>query len=238
MRSMFNRLTVILGLMLAVLPAAAQQIVLNSGSVIGGGPSYDGGTFNSGFAPATRAVDEQTGAINIETEARNNYWLGPDGVTTSYFVLDLGAAFKLGQIDLFNTHNWESLDRSTNAFQIAASNNVSFVNATLGFNVVSGVSILSGTLPFTTAAAPPANTFTSSNGLTSGDVAYRYISFTFSSYVGVDNSAGQGGGLHEIRITAIPEPGTTAFLAGFAALSFVILRVKRKGLRSPVLEHD
>lgn len=229
---------IILGLMLSVLPAAAQQIILNSGSVIGGGPSYDGGTFNSGFAPATRAVDEQTGAIAIETENRDNYWLGPDNVTTSYFVLDLGAAFKLGQIDLYNTHNWESVDRSTNTFHIAASNSVSFVNATLGFDLVSGVSILSGALPFTIEDAPPANTFTSANGLTSGETAYRFISFTFDSFAGGSGSAGIGGGLHEIRLTSVPEPGTTAFLAGFASLSLVLIRAKRKGVLSSLVEHD
>lgn len=216
-----------LSLVLIALPLSAQQIVLNVGSVIGGGPTYGSATYNTGSNPASLAVDEQTGAINVETELRNNYWLGPDGVATSYFVLDLGAAYQLDQIDLFNTHNWESMDRSTKDFTIQASNSVTFVDAAMGYNLLSGVTILSGILPFTSDDPPGANVFTAANGLNTGNVAYRYVSFTFDSYRGIDDSVGHSGGLHEIRLYAVPEPSTYAALAGAIALGLTLVRRRR-----------
>jgi hypothetical protein len=218
----------VLGLLLTVLPVFGQQIILNSGSVIGGGPSYGGGTYNTGSHPASLALDEQTGPINVETEQRDNYWIGPDGVSTSFFVIDLGAAYEIGAINLFNTHNWESMDRSTKDFRIEASNSVSFVNSTVGYALVSGVTILSGILPFTSDNPPGANVFTSANGLNTGGNAYRYLSFTYDSYRGIDDSIGHSGGLHEFRVYAIPEPSTALLLAAGGIGVAVVRRLRKR----------
>lgn len=227
MNSSMTPIRVALGLMLMALPAFGQQIILNSGSVIGGGPTYGGGTYNTGSHPASLAVDDQTGSIDIETGLRDNYWIGPDGLASSYFVIDLGAAYQLGQIVLFNTHNWESMDRSTKDFRIEASNSVTFVNATVGYNLVSGVTILSGILPFSSENPPAANYYTSGNGLDTGGNAYRYLSFTYDSYRGINDITGHSGGLNEIRVHAIPEPSSTAFIAGGIGALALLLRRKR-----------
>lgn len=223
MNSSVILIRLVVGLTLMTLPVFGQQIILNSASVIGGGPSYGGGTYNTGSNPASLAVDEQTGPLGVETELRNNYWIGPDGLASSYFVIDLGAAYEIGEIVLFNTHNWESMDRSTKDFRIQASNSVSFIDRTTGYNLVSGVTILSGVLPFSSDNPPAANHYTSADGLATGGNAYRYVSFIFDSYRGIDDSTGHSGGLHEIRVVAVPEPSTTA-LGCIGALALLLLR--------------
>ncbi len=215
MRRIPHLVSLLAGLALLAGSAQAQmQIILNSSSVIGGSNPYGASTFDSGSFPATLLVDEQTGTISPENIG--SYWLGSS--STGYVVFDLGAAYSLTQIDLFNTHNDGAHDRGTDAFHISASNSASFVNSSQGYILDSAVTILSGTLAFPTDPIP-ATSFTSANGLAGG--TYRYISFTFDSYVS------SGGGLHEIRVFAIPEPTTYAAIAG-AAMIVVTSWIRRR----------
>lgn len=218
--------TLAAGLLLAALSASAQTLVLNSTSVIGGGPTYDNPVFNQGTFPATFVVNEQNGVIGNDIFG-GNYWLGPDGVTSDYFVIDLGAAFTLGQIELYNTHNNGAFDRSTVAFHIDGANSVSFVDANHGSDLSSATRILSGTLPFNNDPLVD-NIFTAANGLNTGGVGFRFIRFTFDSFAGQGGSAGLGGGLHEIVFTAVPEPSTWVLLGlGVMAMLPAIFRRKR-----------
>ena len=223
------RVLVVLILLLSAVSAGAQQIILNVGSVIGGGPELNNAKFDSGPFNATQVVDEQTGTIGTEVFGQK-YWLGANAATTGYFVLDLGSAVQIGQISLFNTHNAvDGNDRSTNTFHVSAANSVTFVNTDRGFDLVAGTTILSGALAFPTDPLAE-NIFTSANGLTSGGTAFRFISFTYDSIAGPSGSAGNGGGLHEIRVfTAVPEPSTYALFGGVAAGAVALLR-RRRGI--------
>jgi hypothetical protein len=185
------------------LSLAQTLIPLTPANVIGASGSYDVDRL------ATNVLDMQSGPV---TEAGFTYWLGRNSTANEYFVIDLGAAFSISQIELFNTHNWFSGDRATNAFTLSASNSVS------GFDLVAPTQILSGNLPYSTSNPIAAATFTSGNGLSTG-TDYRYLQFTAVSY-----SGGAGSGLNEIRIYAIPEPPAFVAAAGMLALAGAALR--------------
>lgn len=202
----------------------AQQIILTSSNVIGGGATVYSGTWNAGAYNALAVVDAQTGTVadNNSTPAGGpfNYWLPPDSTVgaSAYFVLNLGAPYVLSQIDLFNTRNAGMGDRATTTFSMLASNATSWNSGTNGYDL-SGttVTILTGTLPAVgdynniTAATFTAGT---STALTNIGTAYQFLQFTATGYTGA-----YGAGLNEIRVygTAIPEPSTYAALLGAIA---------------------
>lgn len=217
-----NHLTFALGLSFSALvsaSAAGQQIVLGSGSVIGGSPIYDSPSFNGPDYSALNVVDAQTGEIGAEIQGLG-YWITPNAATgdSAYFTVDLGAPYFLSEIELFNTHNGYYYDRGAAGFVIEASNAVN-----QGYDLVNGVTILAGNLAAEMDSAPSANGFTSSNGLDTDGTAYRYLRFTTVSF------HGNGGGLNEIRVYGssvapepVPEPATAAAAAGAMALGCVV----------------
>ncbi|MCU0793605.1 MAG: PEP-CTERM sorting domain-containing protein [Opitutaceae bacterium] len=211
------------------LPGSAQQILLSPGNLIGGGASYYG-SFDSGVYSADKVLNQQTGAI---TDIQGyDMWLGEDGASSGYFVLDLGAAYKLDRIDLVNTHNEFYNDRGTDAFTILVSNSITDAGEVtegvpLGMDLVSPVTLLTGTLTFWLYEETPVIDVFSSSSFVSGasGTAWRYLLFRFDSING-----GAGGGLNEIRLyTAIPEPSTFALLAGVACLGLAAMRRPRRG---------
>ncbi len=225
-------LPVVIGLLLAALPAAAQLIVtqvsLTSGSVIGGSPSIFSGSFNgSAYAPASNVVDQQTGTVT-ESADFQHYWLGNS--STGYFVLDLGAAYTITEIDLFNTHNGSYSNSGTNAFHISASNSVSFVSANAGYALDSPTSTLSGWLSYTGSGNPIQDSFTSSNSNLNDSTAYRYLSFSYDSTV----ASSTEGGLNEIRLyaTTIPEPASYAVLFAAGAIAFAAGKRRKRTIES------
>jgi hypothetical protein len=128
-------------------------------------------------------------------------------------VLDLGAAWQVQELDLFNTHNRAYNDRATLGFHVDAANAVTFVNSTVGYDLVGAVTILSGTLTLRNSANDPilADTYTLANGL---DISgqYRYLRFTADTYYD------QGAGLNEILVF-VPEPSAAMLaLVGMGAL--------------------
>jgi len=223
----------VIGALTMFVPGRAQQIILNAASVIGGTVSLDGTAFNNGSFTATHVVDQQTGSITIEYNSNPpNYWLAASYGSQaayyygSYFVLDLGAAFPLGQISLFNTHNGNYGDRMTTDFHIDGSNSVTFLGASNGYDLTSGTTILSGTMSYSLTDPPPEYVFTSSNGLDSG-TAYRYLRFTVDDYYHSQSTWG-GAGLNEIRIfAAVPEPPTYAALCGAGVLGLALWRQRK-----------
>ena len=72
------------------------------------------GEWSSQYTAAS-VLDHQNGIIN-EPNQDGSYWLNSDnGPANAYIVIDLGAAFHLASIDLFNTHNAFYGDRGTGA---------------------------------------------------------------------------------------------------------------------------
>lgn len=221
-----------IGLMLAstwflILPTQAAQIMLSGPNVIGGSGQWSMGNYDdAGTFDAFNVVDQQTGAISEPTAG--GYWLGREntgtitGFLNEYFVLDLGAAYFVDQIDLFNTHNNGANDRGTKNFTILGSNAVTLVNADVDYDLSGSSTLLTGTLAFQTQANDPieAQSYTSGNGLATG-TAYRYLKFVANDFH-TPKGPGfpQGSGLNEIRLFGTPEPSRAILaLLGIAGLT-------------------
>jgi hypothetical protein len=205
-------------LFVSSLSAVAAQIALTPANVIGGSDSY-GGSWNSGCFNATRILDTQSGPVSDGYCV--NYWLNPDnGPANAYIVIDLGAAYTLGSIELFNGHNNGFNDRGTGNFNIQAGNAVADLGAN-GFDLTGSITtIVTGTLaPSSSSSEPiPAQTFSASG-------TYRYLRFNPTS---VSTSGGSCCGannyaLAEMRVfesaaIATPEPGSVLLLIGGIAV--------------------
>jgi hypothetical protein len=196
---------------------AALVNIANGKPVIGSTNDINGNAYNSTAGDfdlsnvtdgQTASPDNNTGTIT-ETFANDGYWLGPNLASTAYFVLDLGAAYRIDQIVLFNTSNGSPQERGTGNFTVKASNSITNVGA-LGDDL-SGtiVTLASGTL------APENNTPTTvvPQSFLSADTAtaYRYIRFDALSISALDGANGVG--LNEIRLfEAVPEPASLILL--------------------------
>jgi hypothetical protein len=203
--------------------------IANGKPIIGGSGDYPGGPFNSGLFPSLRVTDGVNAIPNndVGTITENygaGYWLGPNFVTTGYFVLDLGAPYNIGSVELFNTGNGVFQDRGTGNFTISASNSIVFIGSN-GMNLVSPTQIVSGTL--TPQLAGPFLTpdfFTVSN---SGP--YRYLRFDALSIGAIGSFGFNGVGLNEIRVfesvATTPEPSTFIVLGAIAGIGY---RLRRK----------
>ena len=176
-----------------------------------------------------------------EAFADDSYWLGPQrtgpnptpsagaAVPLSYFVIDLGAAYKITHIELFNTSNGHAQDRGTGQFTVQASNSLVSAGA-LGSDLASPVTLVSGTLLVGNHTAVPgqqpvvAQPFLSSDPTT----AYRYLRFDALTSIS-PNLANNGAGLDEIRVF-VPEP------VGLSLLALAPFALLRRSSRGPIAE--
>lgn len=214
--------------------AQAAQIVLSEAAVIGNSGSYNfAANAQPGAFPAFRILDQQTGAISVENFGQG-YWLnGDNGPANAYITIDLGAAYALASVDLFNTSNGGAGDRGTGAFDLAASDSVVLDGAN-GFTLDGIVAVVaSGTL----AAEAPGSAREPQSFSASG--TYRYLQFRPKSVAsatpiccGIVNNYG----LNELRMfgdvaNAVPEPGTWAMMiAGFGLVGAASRRRARTSL--------
>lgn len=163
-------------------------------TVINGSGSYPSVGFNvvggSGDFTASNVTDGSASDVFA-----GSYWLGREGVTNEYFILDLGNPVAIDQVLLRNTHNWQFNDRGTANFRLFAASEVDGSN-----QLVSPVQVLNSTLTTRTIAAPtppgspvPGDSFTSVNGLT--PVTARYLKFET-----LTSSYAANVGLNEIEV--------------------------------------
>ena len=198
------------------------QVTLAPSNVIGGSGSY-GGTFNTGQFNATQILNQQTGSISEPTQT--GYWLNPDnGPAAAYIVIDLGAAYQLSSLQLFNTHNSTFNDRGTGNFNFQAGNAVTNLGAT-GFDLSgSTATVVSGTLVPVNSVNDP---IVSQSFNVSDTNTYRYLRFNPTSVAtsGTSCCGPNNYGLNEVRAFAnvpalgVPEPATFwAFGVGLAGV--------------------
>jgi hypothetical protein len=182
------------------------QIPLSPTNVIGGSGSY-GGNWQTGSFNATEILDQQTGPVSDNFGV--SYWINPDGgPLNAYIVIDLGAAYHLSSLDLFNTHNSQYGDRGTGDFTIEAGNSVVNLGAA-GFDLTGSTTvILNGTL----VAAPVSDPITGQTFTLSDPGTYRYIKFephTVAS-AGAPCCGPNNYGLNELRAFETPLPNDNA----------------------------
>jgi hypothetical protein len=230
----------------AIAPATAQLITLTPSNVIGSSPWGDG--TNSPWAwnavgsgnqyQASTIFSQQTGSVSgLDTAWTGNTWfpspnVGGTGASknSGYVVIDLGAAYYLSSIELFNG---TATYQHTGTFDLLASNSI--INASDVSNygqILSGPTLLGSTsLPF----ADGENPVTGHAYYPSSITAYRYLQINISAAGSSGNI--QGASLSEVRFTgisAIPEPSTYAAMAGAAMLGFAVWR-RRNRRNSPAV---
>jgi hypothetical protein len=202
--------------------ASAAQIVLAPANVIGSAGDYGG-------FPADNILDQQTGAVN--DVFGSTYWLWPDNNANPAFItIDLGAAYRLGELELFNTRNQGFGDRGTKDFTIAGGNSVT---AFAGGLRLSGLqtTLVTGVLdPAFAINNIPGQSFNVSSSAT-----FRYLEFRPTSARGPASTISFSAyGLNELRVYeheatgAIPEPATWAMMIlGFGAAGSAIRSRRR-----------
>lgn len=217
MRTLFAALA----LASATFSAQAVQVVLTPASVIG-----SSGALSSNFA-ADNILDQQIGAV--ADTSRSTYWLNPDnsGAATVYITIDLGAAYRIDELVLFNTHNDTWFDRGTGAFTILGGNAITTDGAG-NFRVTGSTStIVSGSLGAVSTTVPPAQSF-----LVADTGTYRYLSFQPTSVAAFQTAPSSTAyGLNELRVfaSAVPEPSQWAmFGVGLLAVGGVVKRRRQR----------
>ncbi|HBY87932.1 MAG TPA: hypothetical protein DEO86_18925 [Colwellia sp.] len=205
--------------------ASAGLITLDTSNVIGSTTPYDSRFF------AENILDNQTGVITENnqnpSDAEGGYWLNPNnGTADAWITIDLGQAYVIDFMELFNTHNAQYFDRGTGDFRILASNSV-MLSGSMGFDLAGTESVLIDSTLLAESGAQ-SDPLTAQNFAVSNTNAFRYIQFNADS-VAVGGSACCGTnvyGLNEIRVSAVevPEPSTLAIFAlgmiGFASRRF------------------
>lgn len=208
--------TTLLSLALSVCTLAnvanAGLIDLNTNNVIGSTSPYD-----SRFL-AQYVLDNQSGAITETNQVGNDtdggYWLNPNnGTADAWITIDLGAAYVIDFVELFNTHNAQYFDRGTGDFRILASNSVIQVG-NMGFDLAGTETVLIDSTLLAQGGVQ-AGVLDGQNFAVADTNAFRYIQFNADSVaVGGNPCCGTNVyGLNEIRITAVPEPTTLAIFA-------------------------
>ncbi len=198
--------------------ASAVQIVLAPSNVVGSSGFYQGFDFGPG-----EILDQQAGIVteNFGT----GYWLNPDnGPVNAFITIDLGAAYALTSITLYNTANGFYGDRGTGSFQIFGSNSITGITLDTPTLVASGT-LAAGT-PYINGNAPsfPVAQAFSATG------KFRYISFNPTSVATANNPCCGSNvyGLNELKVSAsVPEPQSWALMiAGFGLVGAAMRRRK------------
>jgi hypothetical protein len=140
----------------------------------------------------------------------SSYWLGWQGLAAldgpggrQTVIIDLQTPTLIDAIELRNTHNWRFNDRATMDFQIDAANDIQVCGQGVLSTtfLVEPVTILMGRLSLVDGInCPdeiPPDIFDSTNGLTTGGTAFRYLQFiAINAYPNKNNNVG----LNELEV--------------------------------------
>ena len=202
--------------------ASAAQIVLAPVNVIGSAGDYGG-------FPADNILDQQIGSVS--DDFASTYWLWPDNNGNPAFItIDLGASYRIGELELFNTRNAGFGDRGTKDFTISGGNSVSAFSGGLRLSGLE-TTLVNGVL----APAAVINNIPGQSFSVSSSATFRYLEFRPTSARGPFSTASFSAyGLNELRVYeheatgAIPEPSTWAMMIlGFGAAGAAIRSRRR-----------
>ena len=207
----------------------ADIILLTPAAAIGGTPTfldsdYKGELNISGGYAAGNLFNQQTGDVNVTTQ-QGNVWFGTDlagaGPVNRWVTIDLGAAYSLSHIEVFNSNQ---SDRGTGEISLYGANAIEVdADPFNGYTLTSPTLLINNaSLTYAAGVNPIAG-----NIYTVGDQsAFRYLQIWTLSYADTPLSP-TGTGLAELRVfeftpAPVPEPGTwaaAALLAGGAAFA-------------------
>ena len=178
------------------------QVPLTPSSVIGGSASLNDGGFLWDSTDAEQG--EGFNGTNItdgdkSEDGIDSMWLvNTVGIDPAYLVIDLGDAYDIDEIKLFNAHNRNANNFGTDDFRIDASNAVVDTGGPADFDLSGTVeTILTGNLSDTSGEDPisTADSFTSITPHSEGSV--RYLKFVALSGIYGNNDLR---GLNEIEV--------------------------------------
>jgi hypothetical protein len=203
------------------LSAWAQQLPLSESNVIGSSGS------RSGESVASNIFDQQVGT---PTDVAGNFWLSPNEPNPlgAFITIDLGQAYRLDSISLFNTHNDFFYNRGTGQFQILGGNTVVDLGGS-NFQLTGTTStLISGSLSAVWTSNPPEVQFQVTD-----PGSYRYLAFQPLTVASANPPPTPTSfGLNEMRVvvSAVPEASTSAMmLAGVAVVGWLAARRRRPG---------
>lgn len=173
--------------------------------------------------------DNQSATTITETnqlpfDADGSFWLGKDGDQNEFFVVDLGQAWSIDNIRLFNSHNSTYDDRWVGDFIISGANSVTPIisgeTGASGYDLTGSITqLVSGTLTRQFAVNDPIEP---QNFTPSTAAAFRYLRFETLA-----GNSGSSQALNEMMVfgSPLPEPSTYALIA--AGVGVLLLRKRR-----------
>ena len=198
----------------ALIPLTVDSVIGGSGSLNDGLPSptcclWDSTDIDLGEGFNARRITDGSLTENPTLD----YWLISSQGGEEYVTIDLGEKYNIDQIDLYNTHNRQHNNFSTDSFRIDASNTVTLVNDDDDFDLSGDITtILSGNLSDTAGEDPITTADSFSFAPTAG---FRYLKFVSITGFGSDPYTEDRRGPNEMQVfgTAVPEPSTLVLAA-------------------------
>jgi hypothetical protein len=185
----------------------------------GSGATVTGSSIHAGFDATAAAGNLINGTQNLTFFNGDTRWVFADGSSADQtLTVDLGSLFSVDSADF----SYSGVDRIPLSFEVLTSTDG------VTFNVVAGPS------PVTDFGTDAILTMESSFAATSA----KWVEFDFGQFSGIDpangglgGGPGQGAGIYQLSVEAVPESSTWAMMGiGFAGLAFAGYRTSRKAV--------
>jgi F5/8 type C domain len=200
--------------------AALSGPAIAGGNILpGSGATVTGSSIHAGFDATAAAGNLINGTMDLTFGDGDTRWVfADDSSADQTLTVDLGSLFSVDSADF----SYSGVDRIPLSFEVLTSTDG------VTFNVVAGPS------PVTDFGTDAILTMQSSFAPTPA----KFVEFDFGQFSGIDaanggtgGGPGQGAGINQLSVEAVPESSTWAMMGiGFAALAFAGYRTSRKAV--------